>query len=126
MGSSCMFVSFYILFHLKRRVSKNVGLYTETDIIPIAFTILYLLDDESPTSANLGNDHGFINRVDHGFINKEYYLHWCEAFWRSPKQNHESLCSKWTISYYCGESCSSNRIHIQCLMLCDLHSFFWS
>ena len=53
-------------------------------------------------SANLGNDHGFII--------KEYYLHWCEAFWGSPKQSHESLCSKWTISCrHCGEWCSSNR-----------------
>ena len=59
-----------------------------------------MLDDESPKSANLGNDHGFIN--------KEYSLYWFEAFWGSPKQSHESLCSKWTISYYCEESCSSN------------------
>ena len=50
--------------------------------------------DESPTLANLGNDYGFII--------KEYSLHWFEAFWGSPKQSHESLCSKWTISYYCG------------------------
>ena len=28
--------------------------------------------DESPTSTNLGNDHGFII--------KEYYLHWYETF----------------------------------------------
>ena len=26
----------------------------------------------------------------------------------NPKQSHENLCSKWTISYHCGESCSSN------------------
>ena len=45
-----------------------------------------MLDDESPTSANLGNDHGFIN--------KEYILHLYEVFWESPKRNHESLCSK--------------------------------
>ena len=50
-----------------------------------------MLDDESHTSTNLGNNHRFIN--------KEYSLHWYEAFWGSPKQNHESLCSKWTISY---------------------------
>ena len=33
-----------------------------------------MLDDESPTSANLGNDHEFIN--------KEYSLHGFEAFWK--------------------------------------------
>ena len=33
--------------------------------------------DESLTSANLGNDHGFII--------KEYYLHWHEAFWEAHK-----------------------------------------
>ena len=36
-----------------------------------------MLDDESPTSVNLGNDCGFIN--------KEYFvhsLHWYEAFWK--------------------------------------------
>ena len=59
-----------------------------------------MLDDGSPTSTNLGNDHGFIS--------EEYLLHWYEAFWGNPKQSHESLCSKWTISYHCGESCSSN------------------
>ena len=26
-----------------------------------------------------------------------------EAIWRSPEQSHESLCSKWTISYHCEE-----------------------
>ena len=71
-------------------------------------TIL-LLDDESPTSVNLRNDHGFIV--------KEYYLHWYEAFWGSPKQSHESLCSKWTISYHCGESCSSNMVSSNALNL---------
>ena len=55
--------------------------------------------------ANLGNDHGFII--------KEYYLHWFEAFWGSPKQRHESLCSMWTISYR-GESCSSNVVSESC------------
>ena len=40
---------------------------------------------------------------DHGFISEENYLHWYEAFWGSPKQSHESLCSKWTISYHCGD-----------------------
>ena len=50
----------------------------------------------SPTLANLGNDHGFIG--------KEIHLHWYEVFWGSPKQRYESLCSKWTISYHCGES----------------------
>ena len=34
--------------------------------------LLNVLDDERTTSANLGNDHGFIN--------KEYSLHWYEAF----------------------------------------------
>ena len=62
---------------------------------------MVLLDDESLTSANLGNDHGFIN--------KQYSLHWYEAFWGSPKQSHGSLYSKWTVSYHCGESCSFNR-----------------
>ena len=53
----------------------------------------------SPTLVNL------VNLVeDHGFISKEYYLHWYEAFWRSRKQSDESLGSKWTISYHCGES----------------------
>ena len=42
--------------------------------------------------------------VDHEFISEEYYLHWYEPFWESPKQSHESLESKWTISYHCGES----------------------
>ena len=48
----------------------------------------YVLD-ESPTLANLGNDHGFII--------KEYYPYSYKFFWRSPKQRHESLCSKWTV-----------------------------
>ena len=42
-----------------------------------------MLDDESPTSANLGNDHVFIIKEyslhaggnDHVFIIKEYSLH---------------------------------------------------
>ena len=38
----------------------------------------------SPTLANLVEDHAFIRR--------------------NTKQSHESLCSKWTISYHCGES----------------------
>ena len=46
--------------------------------------------------ANFGNNHWFIS--------KEYHHDWCEAFWGNPKQSHESLCSKWTISYHCGES----------------------
>ena len=50
----------------------------------------------SPTLVNLVENHGFIS--------EEYYLYWYEAFWESPKQSHESLCSKWTISYHCGES----------------------
>ena len=45
----------------------------------------------SPTLVNLVEDHGFISEA--------YYLHRYEAFWGSPKQTHESLCSKWTISY---------------------------
>ena len=60
----------------------------------------------SPTLVNLVEDHGFIS--------EEYYLHWYEAFWGSPKQSHESLCSKWTISYHCGESCSSNMVSEPC------------
>ena len=45
-----------------------------------------VLDDESRISTNLGNVHGFII--------KEYSLHSYETFWGSPKQSHESLCSK--------------------------------
>ena len=41
---------------------------------------------------------------DYEFISEKYYLHWYEASSESPKQSHESLCSKWTISYDCGES----------------------
>ena len=36
----------------------------------------------SPTWVNLVEDHGFIS--------EEYYLHWYEAFWGSPKQSHEA------------------------------------
>ena len=54
----------------------------------------------SPTLVNLVEDHEFIS--------EEFYLHWYEAFWGSPKESHESLRSKWIISYHCGESCSSN------------------
>ena len=60
----------------------------------------------NPTLINLGNDHGFIS--------EKYYLHWCEAFWGSPKESHERLCSKWTISYYCGESCSLGSVILYC------------
>ena len=28
----------------------------------------------------------------------------------NPEQSHESLGSKWTLSYHCGESCSSNMV----------------
>ena len=59
-----------------------------------------MLEDESLTSANLGNNYGFII--------KEYSLHCYEAFWGSPAQSHESLCSKWTISYHYRDSYSSN------------------
>ena len=51
---------------------------------PLKKRTYVVLDDESPTSANLGNDHGFII--------KEYSLYLAEAFWGSPKQSHESLC----------------------------------
>ena len=37
-----------------------------------------MLDDESPTSTNLGNDHGFII--------KEYSLHWREPFWEAQSK----------------------------------------
>ena len=37
-----------------------------------------MLDDESPTSANLENDHRFMS--------EEYQLHRYEAFWESPKR----------------------------------------
>ena len=43
----------------------------------ISFPFLPYLDSESHTSTSLGNDHGFIN--------KEYSIHWYEAFWGSPK-----------------------------------------
>ena len=59
----------------------------------------------SPTLVNLVEDHRFIN--------EEYYLHWYEGSWGSPKQSHESLYSKWTILYHCGESCSSNSYIIR-------------
>ena len=58
-----------------------------------------MLDDESPTPTNLGNDHGSIV--------KEYSR---MRHFGKPKAKHESLCSKWTISYHCGESCSSNMV----------------
>ena len=62
-----------------------------------------------------GLDEGVLNLGNgHGFIIKEYTLHWCEAFWGSPKQSHENLCSKWTISYHCGESCSANMVSKSC------------
>ena len=35
--------------------------------------------DESSTSANLGNDRGFII--------KKYYLHWCETFWEAQSKD---------------------------------------
>ena len=72
-----------------------------------------MLEDESP--ANLGNDHVFIN--------KEYSLHWDEAFWGSSKQSHESLCSKWTISYHCGESRSCNMVSESCPKLSRANSW---
>ena len=49
-------------------------------------------------------------KVPHRLI----YLHWYEGLWGSPKQSHESLCSKWTISYHCGESCSANMVSDTC------------
>ena len=36
----------------------------------------------------------------------EYYFYWYEAFWKP--QSHETLYSKWTILYHCGELCSSS------------------
>ena len=36
-----------------------------------------MLDDESPMSANLGNNHGFIM--------KEYFFHSLEVFWEKLK-----------------------------------------
>ena len=45
----------------------------------------------SPTLINLVEDHEFIS--------EESYLHWYETFWGGPKQSHESLHSKWTISH---------------------------
>ena len=47
--------------------------------------------------ANLGNDH------DELISKKSSPLVRHDAFWVSPKQSHESLYSKWTISYRCGE-----------------------
>ena len=40
---------------------------------------------------------------DHGFISQKYYIHWYEAFRGNPNQSYESLCSRWTISYHCGD-----------------------
>ena len=37
---------------------------------------------------------------DHEFISKEYISVGMRPFGGSPKQSHESLCSKWTISYH--------------------------
>ena len=37
-----------------------------------------MLDDESPTSANLGNDHEFIN--------KKYSFHWYVTFWEAQSK----------------------------------------
>ena len=65
---------------------------------------MYILLDESPAKF----------RNDHGFIIKKYYLQWNEIFWGSPKQSNESLYSKWTISYYCEESCSTNMVSEPC------------
>ena len=38
-----------------------------------------MLDDESPTSANLGNDHEFII--------KEHSLHWYEVSWEAQNKD---------------------------------------
>ena len=64
----------------------------------------------SPTLVNLVKDHGFIS--------EEYYLNGYEAFWESPKQSHESLHSKWIISYPVREG-SSNREQKPCGELCS-------
>ena len=50
-----------------------------------------LLDDESSTSANLGNDHVFIIKEYSLHWYEAYSLHWYEAFWRIPKQSHENV-----------------------------------
>ena len=49
---------FFFFFFIVANFKSNLG--------------LSLLDDENPTSANLGNDHGFTI--------KEYYLYWYETF----------------------------------------------
>ena len=49
-----------------------------TDMHVLRHVQMSLLDDESPTSTNLGNDHGFII--------EEYSLHWCETFWGSQSK----------------------------------------
>ena len=46
--------------------------------LSIALDLVFILLDESPTSANLKNDHEFI-------INKKYNF---ETFWEKPKQSH--------------------------------------
>ena len=52
-----------------------------------------MLDDESPISANLGNEHEFIN--------KEYSLCWYEAFWEAQSKAMRAYAQKLTISYHC-------------------------
>ena len=47
-------------------------------------------------------------RNDHGFISKEYISIGVRPFVEAQK-SHESLYSKWTISYHCGESRVESR-----------------
>ena len=83
-------------------IEPDTGQCASEDMI-----MLRIVGSESrPTLANLGNDYGFISKGIH--------LPWYEAFWVSTKQSHESLCSKWTTSYHCGESCSSNMVSEPC------------
>ena len=57
------------------------------------------MDDERTTSANLGNDHEFIN--------KEYSPHWYEVFWgaqskamRAYGQYHTIVESRVCLTWY--------------------------
>ena len=59
-------------FLLYRVVSYFFFLFGLSTFRLLLISILLLLDDESPTLANLG--------IDHGFISKRIHLHWYETF----------------------------------------------
>ena len=61
--------------------------------------MIYVLDDESPTSANLENDHGFII--------KKYYLHWNETFWEAESKTMRTYAQ--SEQYH---TIVENRVHL--------------